>query len=140
MALLDKIGRSLSRASRSKAVMGTVVAGAVIKGLNDTVGQSAINNAMDIAFDNPEADRAVLGTDLTPSLLVAQAGLGPVSGVARAMNVDRYGANTGMVGPAAVGAGLGAVGRSFNGLKKGNCWRSFRCYSWWCSWSWRIVR
>lgn len=144
MALLDKIGKSLSIASRSKAVMGTVAAGAVIKGLSDTVGQSAISNAMDIAFDNPEADRAVLGTDLTPSLLVAQAGLGPVSGVARAMNMDRYGADTGIVGPAAGGAGLGAVGRSFNGFKKGNCWRNrwrnFRSYSWWRSWSRCIIR
>lgn len=123
MAILNSIGRALSTASRSKTVMGLAVAGAVTKGLSDTVGQSAIDNAMDIAFDNPEADRAILGTDLTPSLLVSQAGLGPISGAARAMNIDKYGVNMGIEGPmkggAAIGGALGFFGGVSYGVKKG---------------------
>ena len=110
MAILDKIGRAVGTASRSKTLMGLAVAGAVTKGLSDTVGKSAIDNAMDIAFDDPEADRAVLGTDLTPSLLVAEGGFGPISGAARAMNMDKYGLDLGpkaMIGGGAIGTALG---------------------------------
>jgi hypothetical protein len=133
MALLDKIGKSLTRASAnagtnasralgSKAMMGTLVGGAVIKGLSDSVGQSAIDNAMEIAFDNPEADRAVLGTDLSPSLLLSQAGLGPISGIAKNINMAKYGLDTGpmpVIGGGAGGAGLGAVGGALMGRKMG---------------------
>lgn len=130
MAILNSIGRALSTASRSKTVMGLAVAGAVTKGLSDTVGQSAIDNAMDIAFDNPEADRAILGTDLTPSLLVSQAGLGPISGAARAMNMDKYGVDMGIERPMKLGGALGAAGGALAGASFGarkgvtarNCW------------------
>lgn len=130
MALLNKIGKAafagrlsnagsaLSRGAGSKTVLGLLTAGAVVKGLSDSVGQSAIGNAMDIAFDNPEADRAVLGTDLTPSLLLGEAGLGPISGIARNMNAMKYGINTGPVLPAATTAGLGALG-AIGGAKIG---------------------
>lgn len=145
MSLLENIGKLASRAGKSalrgsgsKTALGVLTAGAVVKGLSDTVGKSAINNAMEIAFDNPEADRAVLGTDLTPSLVLAEAGLGPISSLAKGRNITKYGVNTGIVGPTAggagLGAGVGAIGRSFNGFKKRtlwrNCWRNFRSYRW----------
>jgi len=110
MALLNKIGKAALRGAGAKTTLGLLTAGAVVKGLSDTVGQSAISNAMDIAFDNPEADRAVLGTDLTPSLLLGEAGLGPISGYARSLNAMKYGVNTGPVLPAVTTAGLGTLG------------------------------
>jgi hypothetical protein len=119
MALLNKIGKAALRGAGTKTALGILTAGAVVKGLSDTVGKSAIDNAMDIAFDNPEADRAVIGTDLTPSLLLGEAGLGPISGYARNMNAMKYGINTGPGVPmagAAGGAALGAMaGARFGG-------------------------
>lgn len=131
MALLSQIGKfigqnvnattamdNFNRIASSKKVLGLVAAGAVAKGLSDTVGQSTINNAMDIAFDNPEADRAMLGTDLTPGLLLAESGIPGIGGVAKAMNVDKYGVNTGITGPMAGGAAVGAVGGFMAGSLK----------------------
>jgi hypothetical protein len=134
MAILNSIGRAVGAASRSKAVMGLAVAGAVTKGLSDTVGQSAIDNAMDIAFDNPEADRAILGTDLTPSLLVSQAGLGPISGAARAMNMDKYGVNMGIEGPMKFGGAVGTVGGAMAGASFGARRGVIGRNSWWSHW------
>ena len=110
MSILNKIGKSVLSGMGSKTALGVLTAGAVVKGLSDTVGQSAIDNAMEIAFDNPEADRAVLGTDLTPSLLLGEAGLGPISGIAKNMNIARYGVNTGPGLPMATTAGGAALG------------------------------
>jgi hypothetical protein len=162
MAVLGKIGKSMSgllgRAGQaapsalslgagSKTVLGLATAGAVIKGLSDTVGQSTIDNAMDIAFDNPQADRAVLGTDLTPGILMAEAGLPGISGLAKAANVDKYGLNTGIVAPMAGGGTIGAVAGGLFGASRGgsvrgraigrSCWSNWWRSSWFRSWSWR---
>lgn len=123
MALLSKIGKfigqnvnasntldNFNRLATNKKVMGLVAAGAVAKGLSDTVGKSSIDNAMDIAFDDPEADRAVLGTDLTPGLMLAESGIPGIGGIAKSMNVDKYGVNTGITGPMTGGAVLGGAG------------------------------
>jgi len=115
---LEAAGKGLLRGTGSKTVLGLLTAGAVVKGLSDTVGQSAIDNAMEVAFDNPEADRAVLGTDLTPSLLLGQAGLGPVSGYARNMNAMQYGIDTGPMPSMALG-GLGASAGVMGGIAVG---------------------
>lgn len=77
---------------------------------------------MEIAFDNKEADRMVLGGDLTPSLVLGEAGLGPISSVAKGINMPRYGYNPGFnesvaAGGATVGA-LGLFGGIFSGAKK----------------------
>lgn len=129
MALLNSIGKAVSRGARAgvsgmgtKTALGILTAGAVVKGLSDSVGKSAIDNAMEIAFDNPEADRQMLGTDLTPSLLLSQAGLGPISGAARNLNAMKYGVNTGPMAPMAVtagGAALGGVAGAKFGMSRG---------------------
>lgn len=138
MALLNRIGKAVTAASRvgkstgvsvmgggggiGKAVLGVAAAGAVVKGLSDTVGRSAIDNAMDIAFDNPEADRAVIGTDLTPSLLLGQAGLGPISSTAKNLNLMKYGVNTGplpIMGGTVGGGALGGFGGAMLGRRMG---------------------
>lgn len=117
MSILSQIGKAASIGAKAglntmggRTALGVLTAGAVVKGLSDTVGQSAIDNAMEIAFDNPEADRAVLGTDLTPSLLLGEAGLGPISGIARNVNAVQYGVNTGPGIPIAATAGGIALG------------------------------
>lgn len=118
----SRLGKGILKAAGSKKALGILTAGAVVKGLSDTVGKSAIDNAMDIAFDNPEADRAVLGTDLKPSMLVAQAGLGPISDVARNMNISKYGYNPGAnaaIGSIGMGAMLGGTAGAVLGSKGG---------------------
>ena len=135
MALLDKIGKAatrLSQAGRSagisamggggglgKTAFGVAIAGGALSGLSN-IGNSAIDNAMEIAFDNAQADRAVLGTDLSPSLLLGEAGLGAISGTARNMNALKYGVNTGPGLPIATtagGAALGGMGGAGLGFK-----------------------
>ena len=125
MALLDKIGKAVTRAGAAgrsagisvmgggggvgKAAFGVALAGGALAGLSN-VANAGIDNAMDIAFDNPQADRAVLGTDLSPSLLLGEAGLGAISGAARNMNALKYGVNTGPGLPIATTAGAAALG------------------------------
>lgn len=99
---------------------GAIAAGAYFgykgfRGFADQVVPNAIDNAMDVAFGDPQADRAVLGTDLTPSMPYMNSGL-PGQRIARARNLPRRGLNTGPVGAAippalgvGIGAGLGAV-------------------------------
>jgi hypothetical protein len=50
---------------RASIGVAALFGGAAVKGFYDQVAPATINNAMDIAFGDPEADRAILGTDLT---------------------------------------------------------------------------
>lgn len=101
--------------------MGAGLAGVFGAGMFNKVAQGTIDNAMDIAFDNPEADQAVLGTDLTPSMAMG-AGISGIAGapfrVANAQALNMYGVNpTGerlMMGTAATGVG-GALGGALIG-------------------------
>ena len=93
--------------------MGTALAGAFGAGMFKKVANGTIDNAMDIAFDNPQADQAVLGTDLTPSIAMG-AGISGIAGapfrLANAGALNMYGANSPqvMTGFAAAGGTLGA--------------------------------
>ncbi len=73
-----------------KVGVGALLVGAGIKGFYNQVAPAAIDASMDVAFGDPQADRKVLGTDLTPSLLYGASGL-PGAGYARTMNPTRYG-------------------------------------------------
>jgi hypothetical protein len=100
---------------------GVLFGGAAIKGFYDQVAPKTIDNAMDIAFGDPQADRAVLGTDLTPSMAYMASGL-PGTGIARAMNMDKVGVNTGGKLAAATtmgGTAVGAIGGVYAGAKFG---------------------
>jgi hypothetical protein len=118
MAILNKIGKAAMRGMGSRTALGVLTAGAVVKGLSDTIGKSAIDNAMDIAFDNREADRMVLGTDLTPGLVLAESSFGPISSVARDVKSFQYGIDPGGGAVAGMVAGTTAVGGSL-GLLSG---------------------
>jgi len=93
-----------------------------IRGFGDQVVPNAVNSAMDVAFDDPEADMGVLGTNLTPSMMYMKSGL-PGQSIARGMNVNRTGVNTGPVGaaiPPLLGTAAGAaIGAKFVGKKIG---------------------
>lgn len=129
-----RAGRSIARrvgargAGRGmgKFAVPAIIGGAGIYGFSKPIGESAISGAMDIAFDNPEADRSILGTDLTPSLLLAGTGAQGfpfVTGAARAMNMGQFGTNMGSGVVLGTSAAAG-VGRSFTG------WKNWIKYSW----------
>lgn len=88
-----------------------------IKGFAGQVIPAMTDAAMDVAFDDPQADRAVLGTDLTPSLYLGVKGPGVIGQLARTKNATRFGlgahnpvSNTigGSVIGGLAGGGLGA--------------------------------
>jgi hypothetical protein len=92
--LLDTAFNFSGMGTAGKVGVGALLAGMGIKGMYDQVAPAAIDASMDVAFGDPQADRKVLGTDLTPSLMYGASGL-PGSGLARTMfptNAVRYGA------------------------------------------------
>lgn len=88
-----------------------------IRGFGNQVVPNTINAAMDVAFDDPNADMGVLGTNLTPSMLYMQSGL-PGQSIARGMNISRTGINTGPIG-AAIPPLLGTAAGAFIGARYG---------------------
>jgi len=86
-----------------------------IRGFGSQVVPNTINAAMDVAFDDPEADMGVLGTNLTPSMLHMKSGL-PGQSIARGMNISRTGIDTGPVG-AAIPPLLGTAAGAFIGAR-----------------------
>jgi hypothetical protein len=95
---------------------GVLFGGAAIKGFYDQVAPKTIDNAMDIAFGDPQADRAVLGTDLTPSMVVA--GVGGIPAIDPVVKRGTGAVTGGGVG-AALGGGLGAKMGGGKGAKVG---------------------
>lgn len=129
MGLLSRIGSSnIGQAAKdvmkSKSAKGAVLGGLFLAGLSKNLVKPTIKAGMDVAFDDPNADRQVLGTDLTPSMLIGASVGGPIGGLARGANAYRFGVgatnpytaqkNTGRVGGIA-----GAVGGGIYGYKKG---------------------
>jgi hypothetical protein len=110
-----------------KVLMGAGLAGVFGAGMFNSVAKGTIDNAMDIAFDNPEADQAVLGTDLTPSIALG-AGISGIAGapfrMANAGALNMYGANSNEVmAKGAAGAGIlggiaGTIGGGMFGAKR----------------------
>jgi len=109
---------------KSKKTKGAILGGLFLAGLSKEVIRPTIKAGMDVAFDDPNADQKVLGTDLTPSMLVGASVGGPIGGLARGANAYRFGygatnpyyaqQNTGRAG-----AAIGAVGGGIYGYKKG---------------------
>ena len=61
-----------------------------LRGFTAGVAPSAIDAGMDVAFGDPQADRGMLGTDLSPSMLYGASSL-PGAGIARnVMNPIRF--------------------------------------------------
>ena len=79
-----------------------------MEGFAGQVVPASIDAAMDVAFDDPQADRSVIGTDLTPSIYLGARGPAGVRGFARAKNATRFG--VGVVSPVRSGIGGGVIG------------------------------
>ncbi|CAB4143030.1 hypothetical protein UFOVP784_62 [uncultured Caudovirales phage] len=97
MSILNRAGKLLNEASgfsgmgtAGKVGMGAMLVGLGAKGFYDQVAPATISAGMDVAFGDPQADRKILGTNLTPSLLYGASGL-PGAGYARTMNAARFG-------------------------------------------------
>jgi hypothetical protein len=108
------LGRKISGPGGSlqrKLMVGGVLGGLGLKGFADAVVPGTMDAAMDVAFDDPNADVNVLGTELTPSLLVG----GAIGGEASAGAVA-----AGTVGGASAGAfagrKFGIAGMAVGGL------------------------
>ncbi len=85
--------------------------------MSDQVVPAVTDAAMDVAFNDPQADRAVLGTDLTPSMYLGVKGPSVIGSFARGQNAVRFG----------VGAGTNPVAASMvPGLRRSSYW----------SWTW----
>ena len=120
MSILNRAGKVVSQASgfsgmgtAGKVGVGALLAGMGIKGFYDQVAPATINAGMDVAFGDPQADRKVLGTDLTPSLLYGASGL-PGADYARMINPSKYGLG-GKSGPIKNTARSAAVGGFLGG-------------------------
>lgn len=124
----DLAARTGVRAARSRAGgfagknLGKLAAGATtayfgykaIKGFAGQVIPAGVDAAMDVAFDNPEADRAVIGTDLTPSLYLGVKGPSIIGSTARGMNAARFGVGA-HTNPARAAVGTGVLGGLIGG-------------------------
>jgi hypothetical protein len=129
MGLLKKIGSSGigqmgKDVMKSKSGKAAILGGLFLAGLSKEVVRPTIKAGLDVAFDDPNADQKVLGTDLTPSMLIGANIGGPIGGLARGANAYRFGVggtnpyyaqqNTGRAGGI-----IGAVGGGIYGYKKG---------------------
>lgn len=91
--------------AQRKVVGGVVLGGLFLAGLGKTLGRGMTDAAMDVAFGDPNADQKLLGTKLTPSLMLGGLYPGEASGKAVA---------AGTIGGGAIGAAAGAfLGRRF---------------------------
>jgi hypothetical protein len=118
MGKLSSIGKKLTKTpTTGMGKTGAVLAASYIgykglKGLYDATAKPTIKNAMDVAFGDPNADQAVLGTDLTPSMMYGASGL-PGSVIGRTINPTRFPVNPGgraaLIGAPIVGAAAGAA-------------------------------
>jgi len=106
-------GRAASATAKSsgarKAGMGLLLGGAVIAGVvNGSKG--LVDGAFDVAFDNPEADKAFTGGDVGPGYVASQMVGGPIGAVGKATGPLGQAAGAAAAGPVAVGGGLALGG------------------------------
>ena len=129
MGLLGKIGSSYvgqvaKDVMKSKSAKGAILGGLFLAGIGKEVVKPSIKAGMDVAFDDPNADQKVLGTDLTPSMLIGANVGGPIGGLARGRNAYRFGVGatdpyTAQKNVGRAGGIAGAVGGGIYGFKKG---------------------
>jgi hypothetical protein len=110
----------------SRKAQGAVLGGLFLAGVGKEVVKPSIKAAMDVAFDDPDADQKVLGTDLTPSMLIGANIQGPIGGLARGRNAYRFGVGgtdpyTAQKNVGRGGAIIGAVGGGLLRIRK--IWR-----------------
>jgi hypothetical protein len=94
-----------------KVMVGGALGAIGLKGFADVVVPGTMDAAMDVAFDDPNADEKVLGTKLTPSILMG----GALGGQANA-GVVAGSTIAGAAGGAYLGRKYGAAGMVVGGL------------------------
>jgi hypothetical protein len=120
------VAQDPSRVSKGLG-MGMLVGGAAIAGALSGSKQ-VMDSAFDVAFNDPEADRAFVGADITPAMAAGMDIGGPIGAFQKAR---LYGgasqvaggltAAAGGIGLGALGLGVGATGMAANiGLKRMN--------------------
>ena len=92
-------GQMVKDIMKSKTAKGTILGGLFLAGVAKEVVRPTMKAAMDVAFDDPNADQKVLGTDLTPSMLIG----GSLTGGSKRPLVGLGGAVAGAAGGAALG-------------------------------------
>ena len=106
-------GRAASSTAKSsgarKAGMGLLLGGAAVAGVVSG-SKSLVDGALDVAFDNPEADRAFTGGDIGPGYVASQIVGGPVGAIGQALGPVGQAAGAAAAGPTAVGGGMLAGG------------------------------
>jgi hypothetical protein len=90
---------------KSKTAKGIVLGGLFLAGVGKEVIKPTIKAGLDVAFDDPNADQKVLGTDLSPSMLVG----GSLTGGSKRPFVTLGGAAAGAAGGAALGKKYGGT-------------------------------
>ena len=119
-------GRAASATAKSsgarKAGMGILVGGAAIAGVVSG-SKGLVDGAFDVAFNNPEADRAFTGGDVGPGYIGSQIVGGPVGAIGKAAGPLGQAAGTAAAGSVAVGggmlAGAGTIGLAGTSLAYG---------------------
>ena len=111
----------------SRKAQGAVLGGLFLAGIGKEVVRPTIKAGLDVAFDDPNADQKMLGTDLTPSMLIGANIGGPIGSVARGANAYRFGVGgtspyTAQKNVGRAGGIIGAVGGGIMRLHKRNCW------------------
>jgi hypothetical protein len=127
--LLGKAGRSTMRGAgavsnnsvAAKMGMGALLAGSALAGAVSGSGE-VIDSAFDVAFDDPQADRAFLGADLGPGYFASQPFGGAIAAAGRGGMYANANTIAGGAGLAGIGAGVGAIGMAVGagGLLKRN--------------------
>jgi hypothetical protein len=106
-------GRAASATAKSsgarKAGMGILVGGAAIAGVVSG-SKGLVDGAFDVAFDNPEADRAFTGGDVGPGYIASQMVGGPIGAIGKSAGPLGQAAGAAAAGPVAVGGGLALGG------------------------------
>ena len=106
-------GRAASATAKSsgarKAGMGLLIGGAAVAGVVSG-SKGLVDGAFDVAFDNPEADRAFTGGDVGPGYVASQIVGGPVGAIGKAAGPLGQAAGAAAAGPVAVGGGLALGG------------------------------
>jgi hypothetical protein len=102
-------GRAASATAKNtgvrKAGMGMLLGGAAVAGVISG-SKSLVDGAFDVAFDNPEADRAFTGGDIGPGYISSQIVGGPIGAAGKALGPVGQAAAATAAGPVAVGGGM----------------------------------
>lgn len=114
-----KAGKAVGGSSAAgKIGMGMLTAGAIGAGVISGAGE-VMDSAFDVAFDDPQADRAFIGSDIGVGTLIGSSMGGVIGSASRAPLYGNAGQISGGIMSTAGGAGLMAAGAGVAGASYG---------------------